>query len=353
MVVSNLAVALAGLSRQVVVADLDLEAPRLHALFGVERPDTDVARATGIRHVQLWPGAARVAAAEGAQARTAIIHELGELDADVVIVDVGAANREDLWDFFAGGASRILVTTRDDAALEATFAFLKSAAVRAARKHGERAPAVLAQFTGGLLGNLTAAPEEAETFHAFARIVREELGIPLTALACFNRSQRISQSVADARPLLDRHGLCDEVRAFHQVAELILSETPASDADCALDGPSAEVPVEPLPIALGRYERRHPRFPVDWAARLVIGHRVTEVRVRDVSEAGAALETTLRLRIGDEAILHFAQLPHQPALPVTVRNVVPALGRVGVGFTGEPQAVAPVVGAARARLATP
>ena len=38
VVASNLAVAIAGLGRQVVVVDLDLGAPRQHALFGVAAP---------------------------------------------------------------------------------------------------------------------------------------------------------------------------------------------------------------------------------------------------------------------------------------------------------------------------
>jgi MinD-like ATPase involved in chromosome partitioning or flagellar assembly len=352
VLVSNLAVAMAALSRQVIVVDLDLGSPRLHALFGVEPPDGDTARATGIRNVLLWPGAGRLAEASDADARAAQLGDLAELDADVVIVDVGSANRDDLWNGFAGGAARLLVTTAERTALEATYAFLRAAALRADNLHGVEARAALARFCGGLVGNLVSAPEETETFHAFARLVREQLGIPLTPFGCLKRNQRVVQSVVLGKPLLARRGIDDDVRALHQIAELILAEPPSVGADCVLSGATMEVPASALPADLARYERKHPRFPVDWSARLELDDRLADVRVRDVSESGAAFETTLRLRVGDTARLYFHQIPGQPALQVTVRNVLPAIGRIGVRFDAAALAVARIMAAARERLAT-
>jgi len=353
VVASNLAVAIAGLGRQVVVVDLDLRAPRQHALFGVAPADGEEERASGVRNVRLWSGAGQVARALDPSARRQILLELAALDADVVIVDVGAANRDDLWDFFAAGASRLLVSTVEQPALEATYAFLKGAALRAERRYGAGARAVLAQFSGGLVGNAAAAPEEAESFHAFARIVRERLGIPLTALGCLQKTPRIVQAIAAGKPLVARRGVDEEVRAFHQMAESILTESALPDGDCALDGPSPEVAAAPLPVALASYERKHPRFAVDWAATLELRDGMTDVRVLDVSEAGAAVETTLALRDGDTAVLHLDQLEGQPSVPVVVKNVVPRLGRVGLAFSGGGATVVGIVLAGRARRVAP
>ncbi len=353
VIASNLAVAIAGLGRQVVVVDLDLRGPRQHALFGVAAADGPTERATGIRNVRLWSGAGRVARAHDAAARREILLELAALDADVVIVDVGAANRDDLWDFFGGGAARLLVSTGDRPALEATYAFLKGAALRAQRRYGGEARAVLAQFSGGLVGNVIGSPEEADKFHAFARIVREHLGIPLTAIGCLQKNPRILQAIAAGKPLLARRGLDDEVRAFHQMAESILSEPINSSSDCALDGPTADVATFPLPVDLASYERKHPRFPVDWAATLELPGGVTDVRVVDVSEAGAAIETTLHLRAEDTAVLHLYQLDGQPAVPVVVKNIVPRLGRVGLAFPQGGAAVLAIVLAGRTRRVAP
>jgi len=353
VIASNLAVAIAGLGRQVVVVDLDLQAPRQHALFGVTPVDSEAERATGIRNVRLWSGAGRMTRARDATDRRQILLELAALDADVVIVDVGAANRDDLWDFFAGGAARLLVSTGDRSALEATYAFLRSAVLRAERRHGAEAPAVLAQFSGGLVGNGAISPEEAESFYAFARIVRERLGIPLTALTCLQKSPRIVQAIAAGKPLVARRGLDDEVRAFHEMAESILTESPLGGGDCALDGPAVEVAPAPLPVELASYERKHARFAVDWAATLELPDGVTDVRVLDVSEAGVAVETTLHLRDGDTAVLHLYQLEGQPAVPVVVKNVVPRLGRVGLAFSNGGAAVVGIVLAGRARRVAP
>jgi flagellar biosynthesis protein FlhG len=353
VIASNLAVAIAGLGRQVVVVDLDVQAPRQHELFGVPPTDGETERATGVRNVRLWSGAGRVARALDATARRQILLELAALDADVVIVDIGAANRDDLWDFFAAGATRLLVSTVARPALEATYAFLKGAVLRAERRHGAEARAVLAQFSGGLVGNAAATPEDSESFHAFARIVRERLGIPLAALSCLQQSPRIVEAVAAGKPLVARRGLDDEVRAFHQMAESILTESAFASGDCALDGPGADVATVPLPVELASYERKHPRFAVDWAATLELPDGVTDVRVLDVSETGAAIETTLHLRDGDTAVLHLFQLEGQPAVPVVVKNVVPRLGRVGLAFSIGGPAVAGIVLAGRARRVAP
>jgi len=350
VVASNLAVAIAGLGRQVVIVDLDLGAPRQHALFGVEAPGA-AERPTGIRNVKLWPAAKLLERARDAPTRRALIEGFGQLDADVVIVDV--ADRNDLWNCFATGAERLLVSSGDRAALQATYDFLHEAVVRAERRHGAGAPEVLARFAGGLVGNVAAAAEEAESFHAFARLVRGELGIPLAALGCLRQSARIVQSIAAKKPLCARRGIDDEVRAFNQIAELVVAEREDATSSCALDGEAPVLAPARLPTDLGRYQRRFPRFAVDWAATFEIAGEPNAVRVRDVSESGAAVESTLVLRVGDTGLLHFYQLDDRLSVEVVVKNVVPSLNRVGFGFVRAGAAAARIVAAARARLTTP
>jgi flagellar biosynthesis protein FlhG len=352
VVASNLAVAVGGLGRQVVVVDLDVGAPRQHALFGVAAA-RDVERQTGVRNVRLWPAATQLERAGDAQDRRALIDGLAQLDADVVIVDIAHAHRDDLWNFFGAGAERLLVSTGDRAALEATYSFLHEAAVRAERRHGAGAGEVLARFTGGLVGNVAATAADAESFHAFARLVRGELGIPLTSLGCLRQSTRIVQSIAAKKPLCARRGIDDEVRAFNQIAELVVAERPDSASDCTLDGDTPALTPARLPTDLGRYQRRFPRFAVDWAATFEIAGEPNAVRVRDVSESGAAVESTLLLRVGDVGMLHFYQLDDRLSVEVMVRNVVPSLNRVGFGFLRPGAAAARIVAAARARLTSP
>lgn len=352
-VAANLAVAIAGLGRRVVLVDLDLRTPQQHQLLGLvpergsdlrswlerRRQHIDVApRSTGVRNLRILPPA--LATREGdpppldVAGRRSLVHELYDVGGDVVVVDVGSGNPDDLFDFFATRALRLIVTGRSRDDLEATYGFLQSAVRRARHRHGEAAASALAQFQGGLVGNATAAPEEEETFHAFSRLVLEHLGIPLPVVGCLRSSDRVARSRAARQPLVAGRGVDENVRAFHQMAELLIAENDEPDRECALDvegvasapGPSA------LPVDLKMYERKHPRFPVDWMATLDLGTEVTTVRVQNVSESGAALESPSPLRVGDRGTLVLEQMPGRPSLPVVVKNLRPAIGRAGVAF---------------------
>lgn len=351
VVASNLAVAMAGLGRHVLLVDLDLAAPRLHTLFGVAAPGGEP-RPTAVRNLNLAPAAPELRAAADAETRRIAIDRLIETPADVVIVDLGASQRDDLWNGFAA-AERLIVTSGDDESLRATYEFLRQAARRAERRHGAGAQAALARFTGGLIGNAVAQPEDAERFHAFARMVREELGIPLVALGCLRKSGRIAQSVLMGRPLVSRRGIDDDVRLFHHLAE-VLAVDQATEEGCALDGPAPELAGAPGPtFDVGRYQRKHPRFVVDWAATLATNEGPNAVRVCDISESGAAVETTLKLGVGDLGALCFYQLPGQPSVDVMVRNVVPGLNRLGLAFVEGGPVAAELARAARERATAP
>jgi flagellar biosynthesis protein FlhG len=367
VVASNLAVALAGLGPHVVLVDLDLGAARQQALFGIKRPQPGVQAwldrkieslessltSTGIRNLHLVTGATPAPERTlPAKQKLALIEQLARLDGDVVVVDVGAANRDDLYDFFSTRALRVLVSGPEAGALETSYAFLKAAAVRAEALYGDGAREALARFRGRIVGNNARAAEEAESFHAFSRLVRDHLGIPLPVLGCLRGSDRIAQSVAAQRPLLARRGLDENVRAFHAMAEAIMMEGVVSDDPCELaaDEPPA-VLQGPLPVALGTYVRQNPRYPVDWAARLELDGRRTEVRVLDVSLTGAAVEGFPDPRAGDSGTLTFEQLQGQPSLAVSVKNVVPTVRRIGVSFEEPGELSSRLVAAASALAA--
>jgi hypothetical protein len=286
------------------------------------------------------------------------MQELRDLDSEVVVVDLGPDNRDDIFDFFGENGFRLFVTSCEPGALQATYAFLKSAVLRAERKWGDEARDVLAQFWGGLVGNGAAAPEDEETFHAFSRLVREHLGIPLPVIGCLTTSERIAQSVVARQPLTVRRGIDDNVRQFHHMAEAILNGDGqgagvggGAGNDCPLDGDPIAVAIGPLPAPVESYKRKHLRYPVDWAATLELPSGPTPARVRDVSESGAAVETTARLALGDTAVLRFHQLTGQPGVNVVVKNVVPTSNRIGLGFLERGRIPPRLVAAARAARA--
>jgi MinD-like ATPase involved in chromosome partitioning or flagellar assembly len=367
IVACNLAASIAGLGRSVVVVDLDFQAPRQHGLFGVAPAETglqawlqrrrerrdELAPRTPVRNLRLLPCATALDTGTPEELRAAVLGELHDLDSEVVVVDLASASRDDLFDFFGERAFRLLVTSREPAALRATYAFLKGAAARAERSHGGEARTALAQFSGGLVGNGIDAPEHEETFHAFSRLVREHLGIPLPVVGCLRASERIVQSIVARQPLIVRRGIDDNVRELHHMAELIMSDDGAGARSCPLEGAPIDVSAPPLPAELSGYARKHTRYPVDWAATLELSSGVTAVRVRDVSESGAGVETATRLCVGDAGVLHFDQLRGHPGVPVTVKNLVSLSNRVGLAFEERGRIPARVVAAARAAAARP
>jgi hypothetical protein len=136
------------------------------------------------------------------------------------------------------------------------------------------------------------------------------------------------------------------------MAEALMMEGVVSDDVCDLAAAAPpDVARAPLPVELDTYVRRNPRYPVDWAARLVLeGGVSTEVRVLDVSFTGAAVEVFRTLRAGDRGVLTFGQLRGQPGLVVTVKNVVPTVRRIGVSFD-EPGEISQRLVAAASALA--
>lgn len=366
VVASNLAVAIAGLGPHVVLVDLDLANGRQQSLFGLKRSLPGVQAwldgkigtlessltSTGIRNLHLVTGAS-AGATLPPERRDDLARQLLQLDGDVVIVDLGTGNRDDLLDFFSVGALRVLVSGPERGTFESAYAFLKSAALRAEARYGAGARAALARFRGRLVGNNAQTPEETESFHAFSRLVREHLGIPLPVLGCLRGSDRIAQSVAAQRPLLARRGLDENVRAFHGMAEALLSDGVVSDDACDLGAEEPfVVPAGPLPVELDSYARRHPRYSVDWAARLVIDGKPHDVRVLDVSNTGAAIEVFAPMRAGDRALLCFDQLQGQPVIEVEVKNVVPTVRRIGVSFESPGELTSRLVAAASALAAS-
>ena len=362
-VASNLAVAVAGMGRHTVLVDLDLEAPQLHRLFGVERPvpglrallqneikNFDAAlTSTGIKNLHL------VAGGDGAEGQLCLEREqklhlarqINDLDTDVIVVDIGAANRGDLLDFFAIGAVRLVVSTAGTAALERAFAFLKGATRRAIDQYGGATENALGSFGGALIGNMSGSPADGERFHAFARLVEDYLGIRLPVLGCLASDDRLAEAARRQRPLLALPGVDHNVQLFHQMAEHLMSDevqvSPACDLAPAHPSIFAD---EPLPAPLEGYMRRHPRHRVDWVATLIAGPRATPVRVTDVSISGAALEIVPGWRVGDRALLRLDQLPGAPVVEIVVQNIKPTLARAGVSFLGPTDILAALVAAA-------
>jgi flagellar biosynthesis protein FlhG len=261
---------------------------------------------------------------------------------------------------------------------------------------------VLSQFGAQIVGNQVFDANQTGIFHAITRMIQDFLGITVPILGTVRASRRIRESVNLRKPMM-LGPRDDDSRAFEQMAEALLAEDVAIDdllagEDIGLDddpyeikttpvtaaAPAADVvvedPFEQTPItapdarhatapqvvagpatgasadapldstgAAGRagvpalidpYMRRSPRFEVDWMGSLLGAEGVRPVRIFEVAEGGAVVQTPEELRIGDELTLVFEQIPMQPQVPVKVSR------RATLGFVVEGEIPAAVMNVA-------
>ena len=417
IVSSNLAVAIASTGAKVVLVDCDLGAANQHVLFGIDRPrpglqalldrkiDSLQEALTPTPHPNLHlvagTGASVGAANINHGEKQRIIRRLRNLQADVVVIDVGAGVSYNVLDFFELGAQRLLVVTPQVTSIQTAYSFLKGSVLRTLQHHAEKAselellaPAsksgenekvsvilarvrekspeladsidgILARFGAQIIGNQVFDNAQTGIFHAITRMIQDFLGINVPILGSVRASKRIRESVNLRKPMM--LGPRDEdTRAFEQMAEALLAEdvalddllsddeafdlTPVTSPELISEQRSAtrveqNVPVSvtadatpPAPIAVRRpetamlepYMRKGQRHEVDWMGSLRDESGIRPVRIFEVAEGGAVVQSAHPLDIGQEMVLVFEQVALQPQVPVKVTRKT-ALGFVVEG----------------------
>lgn len=450
LVSSNLALAMAQAGSRVVLVDCDLGAANQHVLFGIDRPKPGLQglldrkidsleeglTPTAHPNLQLVAGTgASVGAANinhGEKQR--IIRRIRALDADVILIDVGAGVSYNVLDFFELGAQRLLVVTPQVTSIQTAYSFLKGAVMRSLQHHAERAaeldllapaaksgenekvsqilarlresaPAlaesvdkVLARFGAQIVGNQVFEANQAGIFHAITRMIQDFLGITVPILGTVRASRRIRESVNLRKPMM-LGPRDDETRQFELMAEALLAEDVAIDdlladessadeivsspggADDNFDRTPVTAPGAPRPrrgatvvgmqppsapprvaappavlpprspsataTLLDPYMRRSPRFEIDWMGSLRDADGIRPVRIFEISQGGAVVQTAQSLELGQELTLVFEQVVMQPQAKVTV------IRRATLGFVVEGEIPAAVTAAAAAATAGP
>lgn len=446
IVASNLALAIADTGARVVLVDCDLGAANQHVLFGIDRPRPGIQglldkkiesleeglTPTPHKNLQLvaGTGAAVGAANINHGEKQRIIRRIRAVDADVILIDVGAGVSFNVLDFYEQGAQRLLVVTPQVTSIQTAYSFLKGAVMRTLQHHAEKAaelellapaarsgenekvsqilarvreqsPAlaesidrILVRFGAQIVGNQVFDPGQAGIFHAITRMINDFLGITVPILGTVRASRRIRESVNLRKPMM--LGPKDEdTRAFQQMAEALLAEDvsiedllseemsseappslamprtpgddlertpmtmtagkprtppapPAPSAGASSSSPQPETtpsPSAPRPNAsalLDPYMRQSPRVEVDWMGSLRGSDGIRPVRIFEVSDGGAVVQTAQSLELGQELTLVFEQIPMQPQTRVKVTR------RATMGFVVEGQIPPAVTTAAAA-----
>jgi flagellar biosynthesis protein FlhG len=149
LLTSNMAVYLSWLNKKVVVIDMDLGGANLHTSLGVDAPVKtlsdlllgrvddihDLVQSTSMRNLFLISGAqdpVGIANMRHMQ-KTRLIRKFREINADFILLDLGAGTATNTLDFFLLADHKIVVVTPEPTSIENAYRFIKSAFYRMLR----------------------------------------------------------------------------------------------------------------------------------------------------------------------------------------------------------------------------
>lgn len=148
-IASNLGYLLAEKGKRVVLADMDVGGADLHILFGIFKPKYNMGHflQKDIKKLEeaivpvdisenlfLLPGAGDTleTANPGYPAKKKLISNLRKLEADIVILDIGAGSHYHALDFFLMADHHLVVTNPEPTAIFDAYKFIKLASIRSA-----------------------------------------------------------------------------------------------------------------------------------------------------------------------------------------------------------------------------
>jgi flagellar biosynthesis protein FlhG len=144
-----MAVYLSWLNKRVVVVDLDLGGSNLHTALGVDAPHKtlsdliagdvedihELLQPTPIRNLQIISGAQDPVGITNLRhiQKARLMRKLSEIDADFVLLDLGAGTSSNTLDFFLGADQKIILVTPEPTSIENAYRFIKLAFYRMLR----------------------------------------------------------------------------------------------------------------------------------------------------------------------------------------------------------------------------
>ncbi len=272
-VAANLALTIGRVGYRVVVVDSDLGAANLHTALNVLHPQQTLAEfidhkvddleslaITITPSVRLVAGTSRPGAANlYATDRLRLLRAIVDIDADVVIVDVGAGTSYMVVDMFALADHKLLVVCPQLTSVHNAYAMLKACVHRVIRKHivdetlsdlvdaalGQEAKArtvaqllevirplaptvvesireTLEGFGVSLLGNQISMPGEADALRRITPLIRDHLGVHAPFVGAIKRAPSLAGSLRAGVGTIASRPNDEATHAFRRVAEALL-----------------------------------------------------------------------------------------------------------------------------------
>ncbi len=147
---------LARMGKRTILADLDLGGANLHTLMGIKSPPKtlndfvtkrldsleEVLIETDIEDLSLICGASDVLTLANPHVaqKIKIIHHIRKLDADYIVLDLGAGTSFNVLDFFLAAERKIVVLTPQPTSIQNAYSFVRNAVYRQLSKLASQQP---------------------------------------------------------------------------------------------------------------------------------------------------------------------------------------------------------------------
>ena len=290
-VTANLAASLARLGQRVVVVDVDLEGANLHTCLGVPTPTRSLADFVAEREEDLGkllvdtplPNLRLIGATHGNLAdaqpshlrRVRLVRALRQLDADIVLLDLGAGSHASVLDYFLVSDDGILVLQPEPTSVENAYTFLRAAFYRRMRlamvghgvrelvtvamdqrnERGIRTPLDLLReveaadtaearrfvetmrvFRPRLIVNGVRTAEDVKLGFSVASVCRKYFGLEAEYLGYVNYDDEARRSVSLRRPIVDLRNDADVSIYLQRIARKLLGLPSSAGASSAHAG---------------------------------------------------------------------------------------------------------------------
>ena len=277
MVSANLGIALARAGQRVLLVDADLGGANLHTCLGVPSPQLtlsdfvgrhtdkieDVVVPTGVANLKLIAGASDVldAANPRYQQKVKLLRNLQGVDADYLVLDLGAGTAFNTLDFFLLADTGLLVLLPEPTSVENAYRFMKAAffrklqyledqygiaalvddmlstregAVRTPYEFvarvkaqdpgvGESLERELRDFRVHLVVNQIRTAADNNVGQAVVSAWKKFFGLEMSFLGCIRYDDEAWKAVRRRRPVLLERPDCDAAQGMVKIAERLLS----------------------------------------------------------------------------------------------------------------------------------
>jgi len=277
-VVANLGIALCERGKEVILVDADLGGANLHTLLGITYPTItlddfirkevrnieDVLVETEVPHLKLISGSLDILTMSNPKytQKQRVIRHIYSLDADYIIIDLGAGSSYHVLDFFLVSERGIFLITPEPTSLENAYRFLKGVFFRKLRNltsqyevkkiielamdrgnpEGIKTPFDLLERVEGmdreigallkeeirrfrpqLIVNQVRNRAEAEIGFFVKSACRKYFGIELSYLGYIFYDHNVYLSIQKGRPLLLNHPTSDAARCIRDITSKLIN----------------------------------------------------------------------------------------------------------------------------------